>query len=166
MASREADSDSVNVRLADFLRARKEEMINGWLGRVQADPAMATRELSVSQLRDDLPQIFDDLAETLRRYESGDVVSRAERDSEKHGIARWRQGFQLREVLREIMHLRSIFVYHLRIFEELHSDLGTAARLYANSKVHEFLDHLGMEASERFLAAEKQARRAGSGIVQ
>ena len=164
--STEADGDSINGRLAEFLCGRKEEMIRSWMGRVQADPAIAAESLTTNQLRDNLPRLFDDLADTLLRYGSQDVADRSAKDAEKHGAERWLQGFELPQLLREIMHLRSIFIYYLRVFEEQHTDFGSAARLYAHTTVHEFLDHLGMEATERFLAADKQARRAGSGMSQ
>lgn len=160
----EADSESVNARLADFFCGRKEEMIKAWIGRLQRDPAIATKSLDNNQLRDHLPRLFDDLADLLRRYGSEDVVERTERDAEKHGMERWQQGFSLTALLREIMHLRGIFIHHLRVFEEAHSDFGTAARLFAHSTVHQFLDHMAIDATQEFLAADKQARRETSGV--
>ena len=160
----EADSESVNGRLADFFCGRKEEMIKAWIARLERDPAIATESLNASQLRDHLPRLFDDLADLLRRYGSEDVLARAERDAEKHGAERWQQGFSLPALLREIMHLRGIFIYHLRVFEETHADFGSAARLFAHSTVHHFLDHMAIDATQEFLAADKQARRETSGV--
>ena len=162
--SLEADSDSINARLAEFLCVRKEEMIKAWIGRLEADPAITTETLSTNQLRDHLPRLFDDLADLLRRYGSEEIVERTERDSGKHGNERWHQGFSLTALLREIMHLRSIFIYHLRVFEESQVEFGTAARLFAHSTVHQFLDQLAIDATARFLLAEKQARRETSGV--
>jgi hypothetical protein len=162
----EADADSVNAHLAEFLCNRKEEMIRSWMGRVQADRAIPAESLTTNQLRDNLPRLFDDLADTIRRYGSDDVADRTTKDAEKHGAERWLQGFELPQLLREIMHLRGIFIFHLRIFEEQHGDFGSAARLYAHTTVHQFLDELGIDATERFLASDKQARRVVSGISQ
>lgn len=159
-----ADSESVNGRLADFFCGRKEEMIKAWMARLQRDPAIATESLNTNQLRDHLPRLFDDLADLLRRYSSEDVLQRTERDAEKHGAERWHQGFSLPALLREIMHLRGIFIYHLRVFEEMHADFGTAARLFAHSTVHQFLDHMAIDATQQFLSADKQARRETSGV--
>ena len=161
----EADSESINARLADFFCGRKEEMIKAWIGQLQRDPAIATDGLNTSQLRDHLPRLFDDLADLLRRYGSEDVLHRTERDAEKHGAERWQQGFSLPALLREIMHLRAIFIYHLRVFEEMHADFGTPARLFAHSTVHRFLDHMAIDATHQFLAADKQARRETAGVV-
>ena len=160
----EADSESVNARLADFFCGRKEEMIKAWLARLQRDPAIASESLSTHQLRDHLPRLFDDLADLLRRYGSEDVMERSERDAEKHGAERWQQGFSLPDLLREIMHLRCVFIYHLRVFEELHANFGTAARLFAHSTVHQFLDQMAIDATQQFLAADKHARRETTGV--
>ena len=160
----EADPDSVNAQLAEFLCARKEEMIRAWIVRLQADAAIPVETLTINQLRDHLPRLFDDLADSLRRYGIRQVVERTEKDAERHGAERWQQGFNLTQLLREIMHLRAVFIYHLRIFEDLHAEFGTAARVFAHSAVHQFLDRMAIEAAEQFLTSDKQARRSGTGL--
>ena len=162
--STEPDRDSVNARLAEFICSRKEEMIRAWLARVTADAAVPSSSLTTNQLRNHLPRLFDDLADIIREYNSEGAVQRAGRDAQKHGVERWDQGFSLIDLLREITHLRAVFIYHLRVFEEMHTDFGTAARLFANVTVHQFLDELAIDATERFLAAEKDARREVSGL--
>ena len=156
-------SESVNERLADFLCARKDEIIRAWIGRVQADPSMDTK-LTTNQIRDHLPRLLDDLADTLRRHGNDRALEQTADDAEKHGVERWQQGYDVAKLLREILHLREIFIYHLRIFEDTHPDLGTPARLFTHSAVHHFLDELGINAIERFLASEKRARREASGL--
>lgn len=163
--STEADADSVNARLADFICGRKEEMIRAWIGRVKADAAIPSDTLTTNQLRNHLPRLFNDLADILRQYGSDDTARRTERDAEKHGLERWEQGFSLPDLLREILHLRAVFIYHLRVFEEMHPDFGTAARLFAHSTAHQFLDQMAIDATEQFLSSDKRARRAASGVT-
>jgi hypothetical protein len=164
-APSDPQSESVNERLADFVCARKDEIIRAWVGRIQADESMKTEELTTNQIRDHLPRLLDDLADTLRRLGNDRVVEQTAEDAEKHGAERWQQGYNVAKLLREIMHLREIFIYHLRIFEDTHTDLGTPARLFTHSSVHHFLDELGINAIERFLASEKRARREASGLA-
>jgi hypothetical protein len=154
----------VNAQLATFLCGRKDEIIRAWLARVRADGAMPTENLTTNQLRDHLPGLFDDLADTIRSYGSDNVEAQARQNAVKHGAERWQQGYTISQVLREIMHLRATFVYHLRIFEESHPDFGMAAMLFANTTVHAFLDQMAIDATERFLDAEKQARRDVAGL--
>ena len=101
---------SVNEQLADFLYRRREEMIRAWMARVQADPAIPAESLTTKELRNHLPTLFNDLRDTLKRYGSGEVSDRASRDAEKHGAERWQQGYDLPQLLREIMHLRAVFI--------------------------------------------------------
>ena len=158
------DADSVNGRLADFLYARKEEIVRAWMARVQADHALPAESLTANQLRDHLPHLIDDLVDILRRYGTEDTTRRLIRDAEKHGAERWQQGYDPPQLLREVMHLRAVFIYHLRVFEETYAEFGTAARLFAHTTVHQFLDELAIDATERFLELERRARRDVLGL--
>src|SRR3712207_5981937 len=116
MASDNADSESINLQLADFLCDRQEEIVRAWMGRVQADARVAAESLTTNELRNHIPRLLDDLAALLRKFGSDDATARVEKDAAKHGIERWEQGFDAIELLREIAHLRGVLIYHLRIF--------------------------------------------------
>jgi hypothetical protein len=158
-----ADPDSVNHQLAEFLLARREEIIRAWVDRVGADPAIPTRELSQREVRNHIPRLFDDLAAGLRAYGSNATSERFIKDAEQHGAERWEQGYEIPELLREVMQLRSIFIYHLRVFEESHPDFGSAARLFAHSTIHGFLDEMAIEGTEEFLRSQQGALGSSSG---
>lgn len=165
MTTPHADPESVNDRLAEFLVGRRDEIMRAWLARVEVDPAIKTRTLSAAELKDHLPRLVDDIAASLRVYEGPTHSERFAKDAAKHGSERWQQGYEVTELLREIMHLRAIFVYHLHVFEELHPEFGTAARVFADSTIHAFLDEIGIESTEQFLRSDRQARAAASGIL-
>ena len=147
----------VNARLADYFAAQKEVIIGEWLDRVRRDPEIPTETLSIAALKNHLPQLFDDLVDTFRRYGSEGVAEQAEADAGSHGTTRWRQGFQLKEVLRELMHLRTGLIYHLFQFESVNPDLGMAARFFALTTLHRFLDELAMDATGQYLIEESHA---------
>lgn len=154
----EAHPESVNGRLANNLDMHRAEIMEEWLNRVGKDPLIPTESLTLEQVRDHLPQLFDDLTETLRRYGDENV---AEIDGEEHGAARWRQGFQLTEMLREIMHLRAILIRRLGLFEENNADFGVVARLFVTTTLHGFLDRVGINATEQFLTQGLHERERG-----
>jgi hypothetical protein len=156
-----ADPDSVNGRLAKSLDSQRDDIINEWLTRVRKDPAIPTDSLTLEQVRDHLPQLFDDLTETLNRYGSEAVADQSEKDGEEHGSARWQQGFQLPEMLREVMHLRSILITRLGLFESLNEDFGMASRLFVTTTLHGFLDRMGINATEQFLTQGLHERQFG-----
>lgn len=154
----QAHPDSVNGRLADSLMSQKEDILSEWLQRVRADPAIPSETLTTSQLKDHLPQLFDDLTETLRRYGSAPVAEQAEEDAETHGAVRWQQGYDIAELLREIKHLRSILIYHLNIFGETNEEFGVASRIFVSSTIHQFLDDIGIGATTQYLDEAIRAR--------
>jgi hypothetical protein len=148
----EADPNSINGGLADYLGTQKEAILTEWRERVRADKKiLATRSLNTAAITNHLPEIFDDLVGTLRRYGSTTVAEQTTKNAEEHGSTRQRQGYELSEVLRELMHLRAILIYHLRHFEDLHPDFSMAARLFVATTLHRFLDEMAIDAAEEFL---------------
>jgi hypothetical protein len=143
-------ADSVNVRLAAYLCQRRELIMLEWLDRVRADPKLANDSMTTLQVRDHVPSLFDDLADTLRTYPGTETTVRARKDAEAHGVTRWKEGYSLAEVLREIKHLRAVLIHHLAAYEDLNPEFGLVPRLFATSTIHAFLDELGLEAAETF----------------
>ena len=143
---------SVNVQLADHLGAQKEAIINEWLERVHGDAAIVASEtLNTVALKNHLPEIFDDLTDTLRRYGSENVAEQALKHAGEHGAKRLQQGYELPEMLRELMHLRAILIYHLRQFEDLNSEFGVTSRLFISTTLHRFIDEMMIDATEEYL---------------
>jgi len=148
----EVSPTSVNVQLADHLSEKKDAIISEWLERVRADAAvMATESLSTTALTNHLPEIFEDLTNTLRHYGSDVVAEQAVKDAGEHGATRLRQGYELPEMLREFMHLRAILIYHLRQFEDLHPEFGAASCLFISATLHRFIDEMIIDACEEYL---------------
>src|SRR5687767_7637547 len=116
--------EPVNVRLASYLCERREAIVLEWLDRVRADAKISNDFMSTLQVRDHVPNLFDDLADTLRDYPGGSADAQSQKDGEAHGDARWKEGYSLPEVLREIKHLRAVLVHHLAAFEDLNPDFG------------------------------------------
>jgi hypothetical protein len=143
---------SVNVQLADHLGAQKAAIINEWLDRVHGDAAIiASERLNTDALKNHLPEIFDDLTNTLRLYGNEVVAEQSVKDAGEHGAARLRQGYELPEMLRELMHLRAILNYQLRQFEDMHVEFGAASRLFISTTLHRFIDEMMIDATEEFL---------------
>lgn len=156
-----AHPDSVNGRLARSLDSQRNDIVNEWLDKVRKDPDIPTDSLTWEQVRDHIPQLIDDLTGTLDRYGSEVVADQAEKDGEEHGSARWEQGFALPEMLRELMHLRSILINRLGLFESKNEDFGMVARLFVTTTLHRFIDRMAINASEQFMAHAEQDMKTG-----
>ena len=153
--------NSVNGRLADYFAERQESIIEDWLTRVRHDAEIPSETLSIAALKNHLPRLFDDLISTLRSYGSQAVADQTLADAVSHATTRWRQGFHLTGVLRELMHLRADLIQHLCRFEELNPEFGITERFFALTTLHRFIDEVGMEACEQFLVEENHERLAG-----
>lgn len=151
----EAHPESVNGRFADYLATKKEEILVEWLKLVRSDPAIiATENLDTIALKNHLPQIFDDLIDTLRRYGCEVVAGQAVKDAEEHGATRLEQGYQLTEMLRELKQLRKVLIYQLCTFEDRNPDDGMAARLFISTTLNGFLDEMAIDATEEYLGSQ------------
>ena len=128
---------------------------------VRSDPAVpAADELTVSQLKDHIPQILDDLSRTLEDAFSQEVKDRAKGRAAIHGHIRWEQRFDISQLIREISGLRTVLIRHLAEFHDARipnfsGDLG----LFAMVVLHSFLDRLIRISVEQFIAASNPADR-------
>jgi hypothetical protein len=156
----EAHPSSINGGLADHLSASREEILREWMHRARSDAQVAAADsLGVAELKDHLPHILEDLITSLRRYGSEVVAEKSVRDAEEHGATRWRQGYDLPEVLVELMHFRAVLIYHLRVFEDNNPDFGMISRLFVSSTMHRFLDQMGIDATEEFLSLQNASAK-------
>jgi hypothetical protein len=154
-----AQSSSVNAALADFLDSRKEAIMADWHGLVLGDSTInAARSINTVALTNRLPFIFDDLNDTLRRYRANKFADESVHDAREHGATRWRQGYELSEVMRELKHFRSVLIYQLKQFEAAHPDHGMAALLFVATILHRFIDEMVIEVTEEFLTAQLEMK--------
>lgn len=154
-ATSDAESDSVNAALADYLAANKDSILSDWRTRVRSDDSISTaRSVNTAALTHRLPYLLDGLVECLRRYRLGGTAPPTPGTSGSHGTGAWQQGYQLSEVIRELKHFRALLVYHVKLFEDLHPDHGMAAMLFVSSVSHGFLDDLVINITDEFLSAQ------------
>jgi signal transduction histidine kinase len=97
--------------LAQHLTDRQLQMIPTWINAVGSDLEIkSARTISESELADHLPRLFNDLVEHLQRSGAEDCAKRVREEARKHGNQRWRQGYQLAELLREIAIIRRLIM--------------------------------------------------------
>ncbi len=138
-------SPPVNVQLgtlADELDARRDAIMQAWRKAVDRDPDMTTgASLPRSQLNDHLPELLDAYGKKLRAAHRDDAhasTSQALDEAAAHGLQRWQQGYDLREVTREWGRLQLCVLDVLERYAADHADLdpatmATARRLWAET---------------------------------
>jgi signal transduction histidine kinase len=113
------NSDEQLDALASHLDARRSTILHRWRSAVDADAELTTASaLSRTQFYDHIPAVLDAFEHKLHAQQRREEVA-AERDQKDsaagHGLQRWHQGYQQREVMREWGHL------HLCLVDELES---------------------------------------------
>jgi signal transduction histidine kinase len=128
------------ISLADYLAVRKESTLSEWRDAIKRDPTLATGDsLPKVQLLDHIPAILDAFEKQLRIAQSpsdvhaGDAVHES---AAAHGLLRWQQGYDLKEVIRELDKLNACVVAELARFSTAnasvsHNDMARAYALWA-----------------------------------
>jgi hypothetical protein len=92
----------------------QETIVRTWTEKVTADRRVNSDErLSYLQLVDHIPQIVEELQDALAE---GKIEGRMLIEGREHGRQRWRQGYELKEVVRELTLLRVTLVEFLELY--------------------------------------------------
>jgi signal transduction histidine kinase len=133
--------DSMQTELAmlgTHISGRQDSILRAWQDVINRDPKLSTGDaLPRVQLLDHIPAILAIFVTELRSAggpAASDQVAAAEQAGEgpatAHGLQRWRQGYDLREVTRELGKLNECVIAELDGYAEAHpraSHASTAA---------------------------------------
>ncbi len=118
--------------LADYLHERRDAILRAWRSSVKNDPELTTSDtLPRADLYDHIPALLSIYERQLRSLgsstgdssdDSGHVPAAA------HGLQRWQQGYDLKEVTRELGKLNEIVVAELESYRYSTPDTARAAR--------------------------------------
>jgi hypothetical protein len=150
---------SIGTQLAVFLFERRDQILSDCMAAIERDDKVPTSDtLNRTQLRDDLPQILDNLAMVLNDAFNKDLKQEAASIAASHGYLRWKDHYDISELLLEFAHLRSILVRHLLEFQGLHQATG-ASWLFAATVVHRYLDDAIRSSVEQYVAITERSRQ-------
>ena len=131
--------DEQLTALALHLAARRDSILRAWRKAVDRDPSLTTgASLPRTQLNDHIPDLLDAFERKLRIL-AGSKLSEAKDGNKEnaaaHGLQRWQQGYDLREVTREWGRLQLCVMDELESYAS-HSELeaqvmSTARRAWA-----------------------------------
>jgi signal transduction histidine kinase len=112
--------------LAKALAGRRDALLQAWNDKVMADPELTSAgSLPRVQFYDHIPDILDAYQQRLITSPpaESDRARLERKDAGSHGLQRWQQGYQLREVTREWGHL------HVVIADEIENLASQQRRL-------------------------------------
>lgn len=145
--------------LAQHLDDRREAILRAWRTAVRGDPELRTgAALPLSQLHDHIPGLLDSFAQSLlARPGEERAASKADQveDAAAHGLHRWHQGYDLREVTRELGRLHLCLVDELANFERAHPDLRRDVLMAARRRLAELFNDGVSESTAEYFALQQ-----------
>ena len=142
--------------LAQHLDDRRKPILRAWRAAVSADPRLTAGDaLPVSKLHDHIPKLLESFAKALvARPAEGESLEGAA----THGLQRWQQGYDLREVTRELGRLHLCLVDELELYERAHPALPEAVRFTARRRLAEqFNECVNGSTAEYFVLQQVEA---------
>ena len=127
-------------QLAKHLAARRTAILEAWRLAIKRDPALTSSDpLPRMQLFDHIPALLSTFERELRRAPPDEVSSAsaaAQESAAAHGLQRWQQGYDLREVTRELGKLNECVVAELDGYTAAnpqisHDTIASARRTWA-----------------------------------
>lgn len=121
--------------LAQHLFVRREAILHDWRMQVAGDKRLTTAStLPRTQLNDHIPHLLAEYECKLRGTDHIHDAQEASENAVQHGLHRWQQGYDLREVTREWGHLQACVLNELDNYALAHpampaNDLTAAWRI-------------------------------------
>lgn len=135
-----AEIDGGRLALAEYMASRRAAILDAWRSIIKRDPDLNTgNSLPRVQLFDHLPAMLLTFERQLRHAPGDSAVSAsgaAQESAAAHGLQRWQQGYDLREVTRELGKLNECVVAELDAYTAAnptisHAVVADARRLWA-----------------------------------
>lgn len=142
-------------KFADFVREQRTRLTGQWMKAVFGDADLVEADkLTYQQLADHLPEILEGLCRALDVEDLERVEPAIERDARKHGLVRWRQGYRIEELVRELDLFHQVLADALEEFAGQNSTFtrrheGRARRMIAETLSMVTLTSIKEVVSER-----------------
>ncbi len=110
--------------LAVYLRTRRPDIMKAWREAIGRDPKLTSGDaLPRAQLNDHIPSVLVAFERELGDAGATDRAGVVNDNAAAHGIHRWQQGYDLREVVRELGRLNVCVVDELEAYAAAHPQL-------------------------------------------
>ena len=119
--------------LADHLRNRRDAVLSAWQGAVRRDPNLTGGDaLPRAELLDHIPALLHAFEQSLRHVANEALAEAAgSTPAASHGLQRWLQGYDLREVTRELGKLNGCIIFELDAYASAHPQVSSEALMRA-----------------------------------
>lgn len=141
-----------------LLASGSDVIVRTWTQKVASDKRVKSdAQLDYLQLVDHVPHIIEELRQALARDARPDTGSLIK--GKEHGRQRWQQGYELKEVIRELMLLRITLLEYIETARELMSAQTFEQLSRAYRQINGFIDEELYKTVEAYLEAPRAAAR-------
>lgn len=159
-----ASRESVHTALSEFLAARESDVTQRWLEAVAAaDELRHSQTLTRRELIDHLPELYRALYAWVARDAPRAPHADVDENARLHGTYRWREGYQLDEVLRELDILRAIVLCEAVtrfVRERTAQEDGTMdeeVEIAVRRRIEEFFSEVSIASVKEYMAQHDAA---------
>ena len=147
-----------------LLESGSETIVHAWTQKVASDKRVQSdAQLNYLQLIDHVPQIIEELRQALARDASPDTGSLQK--GREHGRQRWRQGYELKEVIRELMLLRTTLLEFIEMTPDQMSAKTFDQLSRAYRQINGFMDEELYKTVEAYLEAPRNPHTVEGVVV-
>ena len=144
--------------ISGLLKNGSETIVRTWTEKVISDKRVRSEaRLTYAQLVDHVPQIVEELRLALANDTPEDVISGK---GKEHGRLRWQQGYELKEVVRELMLLRATVLEFVDTYGGAMHPQTPEQLSHCYRKINGFLDEELYRTVEAYLDAPRDPRLA------
>lgn len=138
-------------------------IVQNWTEKVAADRRVRSDvQLTYLQLVDHIPQIVEELRAALARAERPEGAMLEE--GKNHGRMRWQQGYELKEVVRELTLLRTTLIEFLDTYRRAIPSQSPDQIVQSYNKIAGFMDEEIYKTVEAYLEAPRDAPSGMSSV--
>lgn len=140
--------------LARELAAKRDSITARWMEAVRDDPQIPSADrLTLSALEDHFPDMLSELIAALDHPAEKVNSAEAQETGSEHGKGRWRNGYRLDEVLRELARIREIVLAQAETYGAEH--LNEEKRKVAGEKIRLFFDTIAATSAQQFIREQE-----------
>ena len=148
--------------ISRLLASGSEQIVRTWSEKVMSDRRVQSdSQLSYAQLIDHIPQIIEELKQAMVTGPPEDDLTQAL----NHGRQRWRQGYELKEVIRELILLRATLLEFLETYRGAMRQHNLDQLTRAYRKINGFIDEELYKTVEAYLEAPQYSKSIESVTV-
>ena len=142
----------MSQELSRLLENGSETIVREWTEKVTSDRRVhSDAQLTYAQLLDHVPQIVRELTHALAN-EGHDAQSLIE--GKEHGRTRWRQGYDLKEVVRELALLRATVMEFIASYSGAMRAQSAEQLSQSFRRVNRFIDEELYKTIEAYLEVQ------------